>query len=149
MFKAKVYQYSNINGKENKIEREFDNEQDYQNFIQNNENQSMFGFNWWSLREFNKYLDDFFDRKLGYDFWETENELPYFENSPVDLSKYEQELRKIENDKKAKEAKKNQLESTLSKLREYRKKFKEEWKDDLVKNIDSDISKVQEELKQA
>jgi hypothetical protein len=32
MFKGKVYMYSNINGREEKLEREFDNPQEFQSF---------------------------------------------------------------------------------------------------------------------
>ncbi len=148
MFKAKVYQYSNINWKENKFEKEFDNEQEYQDFIRNNENRWFFGFDWNNLTNFNRYLDDFFDRKLGYETNYFDWETPALENDLVDLSKYEQELRKIEEDKKQKQERKSQLEATLAKLKDYKKRFKDEGKSDLLKNIESDISKVEQELKQ-
>ena len=32
MFKGKVYMYSNMNGREEKLEREFDNPQEFQSF---------------------------------------------------------------------------------------------------------------------
>ena len=35
-FKGKVVYYTNINGKEQRVEKEFDNPTEYQNFISNN-----------------------------------------------------------------------------------------------------------------
>lgn len=149
MFKAKVYYYSNQNWKENKFEKEFDNETDYQQFVKTND-YWIWNFDWGNMLNFNKYLDHFFDRKLfgiGYDEPnETKEDIDnwWF----VDLSTYEKELQNLHQSKREKELRKSQLEKTLEKLRDYKKQFKLEWKEDLVKNVQADIDKVESELKQ-
>jgi hypothetical protein len=38
------------------------------------------------------------------------------------------------------------LKDTLAKLKDYKKRFKAEWRDDMIEKIDKDISTVQEKL---
>ncbi len=152
MFKGKVYLYKNINGKEKKIDKEFDNEEDYKNFLEENPE-----FNWSSnvenfvnypwLLGFENFLDDFVNKKLWRVWWEdTKKQLP--SGDTIDLSEYENEYSRIEEEKQKKEERRKEMESTLEKLKNYKKRFKEEGKEDLVKKIDKDIEKVQNDLKQ-
>jgi hypothetical protein len=64
----------------------------------------------------------------------------------LNLSKYEKELQKIEEEKKVKIQKKNMLEKSLDKLKWYLTKFKKEKRNDLVKQIEDDIKKVEKDL---
>lgn len=148
MFKAKVYYYSNENWKENKFEKEFDNESDYQQFVKTND-YWIWNLDWGNMLNFNKYLDHFFDRKLfGLGYNEEDETLENIDNWWfIDLSAYEKELQNLKQSKRDKELKKSQLEVTLEKLKDYKKQFKLEWKEDLVKNVQADIDKVESELK--
>ena len=146
MFKGKVYMYSNINGKEEKLEREFDNPQDFQSFagqvpaFQMLNRMPMFGLDGWN--SLHNYLEDFLDKKLGLDY-----QSPDDQQSLIDLNKYEQALEEIEYNKTHKDARAKQLKTTLQKLKEYKKTFKEEHRDDFIGQIDEDIKKAEEELK--
>jgi len=69
MFKGKVYMYSNVNGREEKLEREFDNPQDFQSFAQ-----QMPAFSLWKTSpllsldgrsNFHEYVEHLLDRRLG------------------------------------------------------------------------------------
>ncbi len=154
MFKGKIYKYSNINGKEEKFEREFNDINEYNSFMSENPNLLWF---WeidkslWfsSFFDFNNYLDNFFDTKLALSSPNEQKKLNWTPDNVewVNLSKYEEELQKIESEKKKKQEEKWVLEKSLEKLKEYLEKFKKEWKDDFVKNIKEDIKKVEEKLK--
>lgn len=147
MFKGKVSVYKN--GKT--VEKEFTDQQEYEKFIKDN-NLDWWWDDWglnphfglWAFTSFNKYLDNFFDRKLGLLHNEGDESV---QKLGVDLNKYEQEIQKIEYDKTHKEEKKKALENTLSKLKEYEKKFTEEKKDEMIKQLKEDIKKVEQELK--
>ncbi|HPC34239.1 MAG TPA: hypothetical protein PLP73_01130 [Candidatus Absconditabacterales bacterium] len=156
MFKGKVYVYKNINGKEEKIEREFDNPQDFQSFAKNNEVSGLESFSntprspilglgdWANLQN---YLDNLIDRRLGltYDGYDEEQD-NYDEGGLIDLNKYELELEKIEYQKQHKDETLKHLKSTLQKLKDYKKKFKTEGRDDMIESIDLDIQKVETEI---
>ncbi len=147
--------YSNINGKEEKLEREFDNARDFDSFVR-----KFPGFRFWrwpeflSLRDWSSlydYVDELLSEKLRIPFlsWSsqtTTESLP--DVSWVDLSKYEQALQEIEYQKTHKEEHIKSLKSTLKQLKEYKKKFQEENKDDLVNQVEEDIKKVEDQLKQ-
>lgn len=147
MFKGKVYMYSNINGREEKLEREFDNPQEFHSFAKQTpafQMRNNIPFLWlggWD--NFHNYLDNFLDQRLGLGHQES------YENtsSLVDLDKYEKTLEEIEYQKVHKDEHTKQLKSTLQKLKEYKKKFKEENREDMMANIDEDIKKIEEELK--
>lgn len=155
MFKWKIYVYKNVNGKEQKIEKEFTDPREYEQFVTQNpefaglsnlENRLGFG----EFADFNKYLDNFFNSKLEALWFVPEDE--YYEEKPalvedVNLSKYEEEARKIEEEKQQKEEEKSALKATLEKLKSYLEKFKNEDKKDLVKQVEEDIKKVEEKLK--
>jgi len=154
MFKGKIYKYSNINGKEEKFEREFNDINEYNSFMSENPNLLWFwtsnsdlAFN--SFFDFNNYLDNFFDTKLALSSSNEQKQLNWTTDNVewVDLSKYENELQKIESEKKKKQEEKGVLEKSLEKLKEYLEKFKKEWKEDFVKNIKEDIKKIEEKLK--
>lgn len=158
MFKGKVYSYSNINWKEKKFEKEFDDVREYNHFIRSNPEFSNFSdLDKWisfdSMLDFNNYLEDFFNSKFilsepkNSKVLESPNDSENIINW-VDLSKYEKEVEKIEKEKKEKERKKWLLEKALEKLKWYLEKFKKENKQDLVKKIEEDIKKVEKDLKE-
>ncbi len=146
MFKWKIYYYSNINGKEQKIEKEFNNPNEYYNFINSHEELNP----WNLLNSFNldNYLENFFNSKFALtspEYYEenTTNLLPEW----VDISKYEEEAKKIDEQKQKQEEKKSLLEKSLEKLKWFLEKFKKENKKDLVEKVKKDIEKVENELK--
>ena len=150
MFKWKIYVYKNVNGKEEKIEREFDNPKDFQAFAQQNdvlqyEDMQMPRLWLWDRVNLNNYFEDLIDRRLGIPVFEGAEE-PALANSVVDLDKYEEELQKIEYQKQHKDEHTKALKSTLQKLKDYKKQFKSEGRDDMVKQIDDDIKKVEAEI---
>lgn len=149
MFKGKVSIYKN--GKT--IEREFSDPKEYERFIKENQIdlsrwRDDWGWNprlgWWAFTDFNRYLDNFFNRKL----WLADRSgSEVTDDLGLDLHKYEQEIQKIEYDKTHREEKKKALENALKKLNSYQQRFEEEGKQDMVKQIKEDIKKVEEELK--
>jgi hypothetical protein len=156
MFKGKVYVYKNINWKEEKIEREFDNSQDFQSFVQNNEVSWLESFSdtsrspilWlWDWANLQNYFDNLIDRRLWliYDWYDEEQD-NYAGWNLIDLNKYESELKKIDYQKQHKDETLKHLKSTLQKLKDYKKKFKTEWRDDMIESIDLDIKKIENEI---
>lgn len=152
MFKWKIYTYSNINWKEKRFEKEFDNPREYEEFVSQNLGFSSF-LNWKmpfdSLFDFNSYLDNFFNSKILPSSLQNQRKLTQTTDDNIEwlnLSKYEKELQKIEEEKKVKIQKKNMLEKSLDKLKWYLTKFKKEKRNDLVKQIEDDIKKVEKDL---
>ncbi len=151
MFKGKITIVKNINGKEEKIEKEFDSIEEYQKFLAEN---NMTGYKalpdlrlslseWDALASF---IDQIFEDKLNNFFLEApEEELS--EDLPVDIKKYEEEAAKIEEEKEKKEAKKAELKRAIEKLKSFVKTFEKEGKKDLAKSAKEDIKKLEAELK--
>ena len=148
MFKGKVYVYRNNNWKEEEFEKEFDNPQEFNNF-RKTYHQPEFGgpFMWlWDRAHLQNYFNNLIDRR----FWlesmpepeEEQKSLP----SGINLDEYENELQKIEYNKAHKAEKIQWLKDTLAKLKDYKKKFKAEWRDDMVEKIDKDIDATQKAL---
>lgn len=152
MFKWKIYSYSNLNWKEETIEKEFDNIEEYNTFV--NSNNSFWVFNSFLSSDLFSRKKIFFDElfldsyKLMKWLWNKQIEK---ENNNkingIDINKYEEELNKIENEKKEKETKKQMLDDTILKLNEYLEKFKKEKREEIVKKIEEDIEKTEKELK--
>ena len=154
MFKWKVYSYSNINWKEKRFEKEFDDMGEYNNFLWSNPEFSSFSrLNRWlwldSMFDFNSYLDDFFNSRFTLSEPKSNKVLKASEPSNLewlDLSEYENEIIKIDREKEEKTKKKWMLEWSLEKLKSYLERFKNEKRDDLVKKIEDDIKKVKKDL---
>lgn len=146
MFKGKVYMYSNINGKEEKLEREFDNPQEFRSFASQVPAFQMFTrlprFGLDGRNNLHNYLEDFLERRLGLDY-----QSPEPQQAIVNLAPYEDALAQIAYQKSHKDEYAKQLKTSLQKLKEYKKTFKEEHRDDLIVQIDEDIKKTEEELK--
>ena len=148
MFKWKVYVYRNNNGKEEEFEKEFDNPQEFNNFRKTYRQPEFEGpFMWlWDRAHLQNYFNNLIDRR----FWlesmpepeENQRKLP----SVVNLDEYEDELQKIEYSKAHKAEKLQELKDTLAKLKDYKKRFKAEGRDDMVEKIDKDIATTQEKL---
>lgn len=135
-----------MNGKEEKLEREFDNPQDFRSFasqvpaFQTLTRLPTFGLD--GRNSLHNYLEDFLERKLGLDYQAADPE-----QSLVNMAPYEDALEQIAYQKSHKEEYSKHLKTTLQKLKEYKKTFKEEQRDDLIGQIDEDIKKTEEELK--
>jgi hypothetical protein len=152
MFKWKVYVYRNNNGKEEELEKEFDNPQEFNNFrntyTQSKHDGPYLGL--WDWANLQNFFNDLIDRRFW--LWYA-NEDSYEENEEneclpgwVDLDAYEQELQKIEYNKNHKAEEIQKIKDTLSKLKDYRKKFKDEWRDDMIEKIDKDIENMKKKL---
>jgi hypothetical protein len=148
MFKWKVYVYRNNNWKEEEFEKEFDNPQEFYNFRKTYQQPEFEGpFMWlgdWANLQ--NYFNNLIDRR----FWLESIPEPQQEQKSlpdwINLDEYEQELQKIEYDKAHKAEEIQELKDTLTKLKDYKKRFKAEWRDDMIEKIDKDISTVQEKL---
>lgn len=145
MFKGKIYSYTNINWKEKRFEKEFNNFEEYNDFLNSNPEFNTNNF----LTGFDNYLENFFNSKFAlnptYENNLSKKLLP--ESVDINLEKYEKEAKKIDEEKEKNKQEKSLLEKTKEKLKWYLEKFKEEWKEDLVKNIKEDIKKIEEKLK--
>ena len=140
MFQGKVYSYQNINGKEKSFEKTFDSYDEYRSFMWGS---NMFsGFLSWGNSIFDSYLGNFFDSRMALGDGQSQSH----ENLPVDLNKYEDEIRKIEMSEQEKKRKREQLEGAKTRLGEYKEKFQNSGKKDLLKDLEVDMKKIDEEL---
>jgi hypothetical protein len=64
------------------------------------------------------------------------------------MGHYEEEVRKIDMDESEKHKRKEQLESAKTRLTEYKEKFNNSGKKDLLKEVEVDMKKIDEELKE-
>lgn len=148
MFKWKVYVYRNNNWKEEEFEKEFDNPQEFNNFRRSYHQPEMEGpFMWlWDRAHLQNYFNNLIDRR----FWLESMEGPQEEKRSlpnwINLDEYENELQKIEYNKAHKTEEIKELKETLEKLKDYKKRFKAEWRDDMVEKIDKDIDTTQKAL---
>jgi len=147
MFKWKVYVYRNNNGKEEEFEKEFDNPQEFNNF-RKSYRQPEFEGPFMGLGD-RAHLQNYFNNLIDSRFWlgtksepEEKMSLPNW----INLDEYENELQKIEYNKAHKAEEIQELKDTLTKLKDYKKRFKAEWRDDMIEKIDKDIATVQEKL---
>jgi hypothetical protein len=147
MFKGKVYVYRNNNWKEEEFEKEFDNPQEFNNFRRTYRQPEFEGpFMWlWDRAHLQNYFNSLIDRRFWPEPIDGPEEPRYLPNW-VNLNKYEDELQKIEYKKAHKAEKLQELKDTLAKLKEYKKRFKAEGRDDMVEEIDKDIAATQKEL---
>lgn len=148
MFKWKVYVYRNNNWKEEEFEKEFDNPQEFNNF-RKSYRQPEFEGPFMGLGD-RAHLQNYFNNLIDRRFWLESIPEPQQEQKSlpdwINLDEYEQELQKIEYNKAHKAEEIQELKDTLSKLKDYKKRFKAEWRDDMIEKIDKDISTVQEKL---
>ena len=147
MFKGKVYVYRNNNGKEEEFEKEFDNPQEFNNF-RKSYRQPEFEGPFMGLGD-RAHLQNYFNNLIDSRFWlgtksepEEKMSLPNW----INLDEYENELQKIEYNKAHKAEEIQELKDTLAKLKDYKKSFKAEWRDDMIEKLDKDIATVQEKL---
>ena len=148
MFKGKVYVYRNNNWKEEEFEKEFDNPQEFNNFRRSYRQPEFEGpFMWLGDRA---HLQNYFNNLIDRRFWLEAMEEPQEEKKSlpkgINLDEYENELQKIEYNKAHKAEEIQELKDALAKLRDYKKRFKAEWRDDMVEKLDKDIDATQKAL---
>ena len=148
MFKGKVYVYRNNNWKEEEFEKEFDNPQEFNNFRRSYRQPEFEGpFMWLGDRA---HLQNYFNNLIDRRFWLESMEEPQEEKRSlpkgINLDEYENELQKIEYNKAHKAEEIQELKDTLAKLKDYKKRFKAEWRDDMVEKLDKDIDATQKAL---
>ncbi len=150
MFKGKVTIIKKVNGKEEKIEKEFNSPEEYQAFLRANSdfavaNPRLTLSEWDALGSF---IDQIFEDKLNSLFLqEPDYESEAQKDLPVDINKYEKEAQKLEEEKAKKQAKKDEIKRAIDKLKGFVKTFEKEGKKDLAKSAKEDIKKLEEELK--
>ena len=147
MFKWKVYIYRNNNGKEEEFEKEFDNPQEFNNF-RKSYRQPEFEGPFMGLGD-RAHLQNYFNNLIDSRFWlgtKSEPEEKMSLPDGINLDEYENELQKIEYNKAHKAEEIQELKDTLAKLKDYKKSFKAEWRDDMIEKLDKDIATVQEKL---
>lgn len=144
-FKGKVYYYSNINGQENTIEKEFDTQEDMNEYLQKNDTTMPRFMNPTPrISWFAPWFDEFFDQRM-HRLWLTprQNALDY------DPTLNELEKRKAEIE--AKEEREKEEKSFLEKRRDERKKlvdfFKKRDDKSAVEKAQDGLKKVEEKLK--
>ena len=148
MFKGKVYIYKNNNWKKVELEREFNTPEEFEEFRRNYceptlESPLMWLTDWVNWQNyFNNLIDNRF--WIGYN----NKEVPEKKPLPgwVNFDKYEKELQKIEYKKAHKAEEVQRLKDDLTKLKDYKKKFEDEWRSDIVEQIDADIKATQKAL---
>ena len=160
-FKGKVYVYRNNNGHEEEFEKEFDTPEEFNRFNQQYHQPELTGpfmglGDWANLQNF---FNDLIDQRFGLGYYDEpcecdeccddetceshqKEELPY----GIDMNKYENEMKKIEYQKAHKSEEIQKIKKTLEQLEDYKKKFKSEGRDDMVKDLDNDIKKLQKKL---
>jgi len=164
MFQAKVsYHKKMADGRVQRFEKEFDNERDYWNFLSSNSNllstprflfpqfKSIRHWIWSSFLPI-AYIDDILDyvndglfgTYLPNDQYEKKC---IWNECDVWLNEYEREVQKIEYEKAHREEKIQNYKNKLQKLEEYKKIFKQEWKEELFDKVEKDIKKIKEEMK--
>ena len=149
MFKWKVYVYRNNNWKEEEFEKEFDNPQEFNNF-RKSYRQPEFEGPFMGLGD-RAHLQNYFDNLINRRLWlwtmiEPEEEQQQYLPNWVNLSKYRNAIQDIEDKKAYKAEKLQKLKDTLAELKDYKKKLKDAWRDDLLKEIDNDIATTQKEI---
>ncbi len=149
MFKGKITIVKNINGKEEKLEKEFNSEKEYREFLrENNMNlpEPRLTLSEWS--SLGDYIDNIFEERLNNFFLPDFDETEYEKSAdlPVDISKYEKEAQKIEKEKEEKTKKKDEIKRAIKKLKDYVKTFEKEDKKDLAQSAKEDIKKLEQEL---
>ena len=147
MFKGKVYVYRNNNGKEEEFEKEFDNPQEFNNFRKTYHQPEFGGPIMWlgDRAHLQNYFNNLIDRRFWLESMEEPEEPKHLPNW-INLDRYEDELQKIEYKKAHKAEKVQELKDTLAKLKDYKKKFKAEGRDDIIEEIDKDIATTQKAL---
>jgi hypothetical protein len=149
MFKGKISFYKNVDGKEDRIEEEFDDPRNYREFIAKHPELRFDYFevpafgNLWSV------LDDIIDRRFRLRMDDAENPASQTLALPegVRLDEYEKELQKIEAEKAEREASKKSLQEAGNRLKHYISKFKEAGNSEKAEQARKDLEKVEEKLK--
>lgn len=171
MFTGKVY----INRNGHTVEKEFDNYNDYSNYLKTNnlhfpsfEEFPKLSLGWWS--QFHNYLDNLIEKKIALPTRMDEHDhcdccgddcecgdcdcctpsqkikTPSF----VDFSPYEKELAHLETSQAELKSQMKALKADQDKLETIRNKFVAHGKDEsdeMMKRLDTDIKKVKEEIK--
>ena len=146
-FSGKILIFTNVNGKQNRVEKDFSNEDDFINFIEENNVE---------LPSFSDFTNSF-ERLFtpARDFFEAltpiltdkKNLIWVEEDIWVDLREYEKEIKSIEQEKESKSNKIKRLETAKEQLKEYIKTFESEWKGDLKKKVDEELKSLKKESK--
>lgn len=97
MFKWKVYLYKNINGKEEKVEKEFDDENKFNSYVDKNPELKKMEQDFEkidfpkSFNDMRKFFDDF-DTKL---FWDSSTKKWFFDELSDDFNNLFEKSRKL------------------------------------------------------
>ena len=158
-FKGKVVFQSNINWKTQRIEKDFNSQDEFDTFV--NKNPHLVPFRDFedffpSFGNFDKALSNM-NRFLSHPFFDKiwnvispqsdSSSIKLSNDQTIDLNSYKNEISKIENEKKEKDKKKESLDDAKKELENYIQTFENEWKHDLAKKANEDLLKINQELK--
>lgn len=158
MFNGKVKFTKFINGKPYFFEREFDNQSEFDLFLKNHENDFELLPNYdtpnimwiYDPTSIMNQVNGLVDRHLMCKNW-CNRENP--KNEDIVIDKYEKELRQIEKTKheekmkaNLQEREKSQTIQIINKLQEYKTKFESENRQDLIDQVNEDISRLQQSI---
>jgi hypothetical protein len=97
MFKGKIYLYKNSDGKEEKVEKEFDNKDEFNEYIEKNPELKKLESEFEMIRfpksfnEIREFFNDF-DKKL---FWDKEKKKWFFDEISDDFEKLFEKSKKL------------------------------------------------------
>ncbi len=129
MFKWKIYTRQNIDGKMQSFEKSFDNYNEFVEFM----NEKGFPSNHLTSGDGSDTR-----RAIG------NTQMPAL---PVDLGKYEKEIKKIQVQESKKRIRKKQLEHAKSKLEQYKNTFESAGNKELMIDVEADLLKIDQEIK--
>lgn len=171
MFKCKLHIYKNIDWKEIIVEKEFNNEKEYLDFLFHNENfLNYFDLwfknknNYFDQKRLEEIMENVFDRKIleyledDFNEYNKKNDIEYcgeecqckkeyetFDENNV-LAKYEIEEKENELKTIEKHKKKEELNQIVQKLYYYKNKFEDQWNQDLVEQVNIDIKCILQKI---
>lgn len=143
-FKGKVCYYSNINGKEQHLEKEFDSQDAMNQFIQEQDgwmHVPQFSFptlqtRWPTHRD--NWLDDFFEKKLSAKALTT--------STPSSLDDLRREKTRLEREEQEQAKRKSLLEKLLEEAKELKAFFSKRNDKENMQKADAEIQKYENEL---
>lgn len=146
-FKGKVMYYSNINGQEKRLEKEFDSQDDMNKYMQENDVQFPRLMQWFGMPSmwwFPSWFDDFFDQKLySMGFTPTGTALSY----DAWFDELQKKKAELEEQERAQKQQKSFLEKRLEEWKQLKEFFAKRKDTDAVAKAEEGIKDCQEQLK--
>lgn len=150
-FKGKVMYYSNINGQEKRVEKEFDSQDAMNTYMHDNDMsfsrpsyQPFWLGNWWG---FNSWIDTFFDNKLT-SMWYTPSTSQSSLSYDDSFDALKRQKLALEKEERNKEKQKSFLEKRLQDWKDLKDFFNKKWHKEEVEKAEKGIKDCEEKLKE-